>query len=169
MMGRVAIAAMTLVLFAMACEGGLQDVLAPDATSLQQAESGPRPWLAHYSGGSAFDGPCAGGEGVIVVISGEGTATHIGRSTVTFAICFDLSTGLPIGTATGIVTAANGDEIHVELTGAAIDPDTGEALSFYDVIGGTGRFASADGEITNRGTSNPDGTWSSLGQGWISF
>jgi hypothetical protein len=56
--------------------------------------------------------------------------THLGRTTHTISGQMDLGTGI-ILFGTGILTAANGDEVFVE-----IDPATGDSV----VTGGTGRF-----------------------------
>jgi hypothetical protein len=64
------------------------------------------------------------------VANGVEQQTHMGRTTHTITGQMDLSPG-KIVSGTGVLTAANGDEIFV-----GVDPDTGDAI----VTGGSGRF-----------------------------
>lgn len=93
--------------------------------------------------------------------AGEGEATHLGRFSVRFTFCVDatdilddgrLTEGesLPYDQGRGVLVAANGDELYLEISGAVVpsdDPDFD--FMFQDpftFVGGTGRFAGAGGE-----------------------
>jgi hypothetical protein len=82
--------------------------------------------------------------------SGTGNATHLGRFTMTFQA--EVTLGSPItGTGSAIFTAANGDMLFTEFTAQAnptADPDVSLLVETYDITGGTGRFAGADGSFT---------------------
>ncbi|HEX5271810.1 MAG TPA: hypothetical protein VFW33_15035 [Gemmataceae bacterium] len=84
---------------------------------------------------------------VVQQIVGEGTASHLGRSTVSATHVLNLFTGQ--FTSTFTVTAANGDKAYGTAEGQ-IFPDGSfeETLQFN---GGTGRFANATGSATGTG------------------
>lgn len=92
---------------------------------------------------------------------GEGQATHLGRFSVVITFCMDVTDVLDDGQLTagesvpydngfGILTAANGDELHIEISGAVLPSDNpGYDFEFRDEFrftDGTGRFAGATGE-----------------------
>lgn len=78
-------------------------------------------------------------------VSGAGEATHLGRYVVSGTQAFQL--GLPptfVGDIT--MTAADGDELYITVTGILTDffPNpAGEGQ--YEITGGTGRFEGASG------------------------
>jgi hypothetical protein len=74
-------------------------------------------------------------------LEGEGQATHLGSFTVTADVAVNVATGIPQGTWT--FTAANGDELFMDMTGHGIDDHHG--LGQFTVTGGTGRFEGAGG------------------------
>jgi hypothetical protein len=74
-------------------------------------------------------------------VEGEGRATHVGRFTVTGDVAVEVATGIPNGTWT--ITAANGDELVLDMTGHGIDDHHG--FGAFTVTGGTGRFEGATG------------------------
>lgn len=97
---------------------------------------------------------------------GEGEATHLGRFTIEIEFCVDATDLLDDGTLTGeesapyfdgigVLTAANGDELHMEIVEGAVLPSPGTEFDFefhdpFSFVGGTGRFVGASGEgITN--------------------
>jgi hypothetical protein len=92
---------------------------------------------------------------------GEGEATHLGQFSVIITFCVDVTDVLDDGTLTGdeslpydngfgILTAANGDELYIEISGAVLPSDQpGYNLEFRDTFrftGGAGRFVGATGE-----------------------
>jgi hypothetical protein len=86
---------------------------------------------------------------LLVEGTGEGTATHLGRFTMTYAAV----AGLATATGTFDFVAANGDQLHTTFAGvAAVSPDP-TVVSFTEVltiVGGSGRFAGATGTFTVR-------------------
>jgi hypothetical protein len=81
--------------------------------------------------------------------TGTGTATHLGRFTVTYQVEVDLVTSG--GPASIQFVAANGDEIFATGSGQGSpteDPDIASIVETYTVTGGTGRFAGATGSFT---------------------
>ncbi len=90
---------------------------------------------------------------VDVDISGEINATHLGKGTVDGSVTIiiaplvgeDACTQLAEGTID--FTAANGDELKMDMTVNELCFVTGQFTGQYEVYGGTGRFASASGTI----------------------
>lgn len=92
---------------------------------------------------------------------GEGEATHLGRFSVVITFCVDVTDVLDDGTLTageslpydngfGILTAANGDVLYLEISGTVLPSDHPDYdFEFHDPFhftGGTGRFEGATGE-----------------------
>jgi hypothetical protein len=80
---------------------------------------------------------------------GTGTATHLGRFTVTYQVEVDLVTGG--GPASIVLVAANRDAIFATGSGQGSpteDPDIASIVETYTITGGTGRFAGAAGSFT---------------------
>ena len=105
------------------------------------------------------------------LINGDGNATHLGHFTVVNTYCVDFE-GHPASSISGLLTAANGDQIFTQIA----DPSTGiypgdNGLMFfeYEIIGGNGRFDGADGDILMWGTINEDMTWELEGEGTITY
>ena len=75
-----------------------------------------------------------------LVIEATGTATHLGRFTREELLFLG-----PDGSLAGeiVFTAANGDQLWVDVAGGFISPTT--AVGTYTVTGGTGRFRGATG------------------------
>ena len=83
----------------------------------------------------------------IVDGTGGGVASQLGKFTISYHVEVDLATGS--GTASAVLTAANGDTITAEGTGQADDQGTAIYITEnYTVTGGTGRFADATGSFT---------------------
>jgi hypothetical protein len=94
--------------------------------------------------------PC---DGVPITDTVTGTGSHLGQLTATYPHCVNFTANKFSGTAT--FTAANGDQLFVDLEGSAEDPTctTDCAVTFTGTItGGTGRFESASGSLTGTGT-----------------
>lgn len=124
-----------------------------------------RPFKAESSGILYPIGSC--GDGVVeFAAEGTGTGTHIGRFDLFLTWCFNLTTGA-ITDGQAVLTAADGDEIHAGFSGQVIPPD--QLVSVYTINGGTGRFEDAEGEMTGPTTAYPDGTWTNVAEGWISY
>ena len=76
-----------------------------------------------------------------------GTATHLGRFTLTSDFTVDQATAKAVGTA--VWTAANGGQLFTTVTGEAVVTFPNAAIVETHVItGGTGRFAGASGTLT---------------------
>ena len=80
------------------------------------------------------------------IISGEGNATLMGKTTIYERYCVD-EYGVPILFVEGYMTAANGDRINTLAVDHWVDAETGTNYSSYAIIGGTGRFENAEGEV----------------------
>jgi hypothetical protein len=86
----------------------------------------------------------------LLLVQGQatGTATHLGRFTLQFPHTVNLATASGEGTYT--FTAANGDTLEADVTGAA---QVGPITSIVEdavITGGTGRFAGATGTFSVR-------------------
>lgn len=100
-----------------------------------------------------------------LTISGEGNASHIGLYTVKNQGCYDGES--PIF---GIITAANGDEIHTYVASAVLDENTGIWNYHYVVYGGTGQFNSVYGDIYLVGLIDFENwVWTMYGEGEITY
>lgn len=107
---------------------------------------------------------------VQIDLSGSGNATLIGLFSAELTWCWSPPTNeLYIS---GVITAANGDEINIESTGQGIG-ENGEVYESYVMEGGTGRFADAYGEINLYTTTvfetEASGTWTNYGEGFLSY
>ena len=103
-------------------------------------------------------------------IYGEGNATHIGHYTVTNNYCID-GAGNPVTPILGFITAANGDQIFTTIADPSTDIYLGEeGLMYfhYTILGGTGRFDGATGDLLMWGTIYPD-SWELEGEGTITY
>lgn len=110
--------------------------------------------------------------------AGSGTFTHLGRVWFEIDHCSKM-TGPTSGVFGGgeiVITAANGDQLYMseegsfELVMGPMGPVTSLIDLTWEITGGTGRFAGAEGE----GTSMPvgdlaAGTTSSTMTGWIRY
>ena len=86
--------------------------------------------------------------------TGEGTATHLGRITLTTAEVVNLATSF--GTGTFDLTAANGDQLFATTAGSEdqfTPPNVSHVTLVATIVGGTGRFASATGTFTMERTA----------------
>ena len=84
-----------------------------------------------------------------VTASGSGNATQLGRFTVNYEVEINLLTLVGIDSAQFV--AANGDSLYAEGLGQATEtgiPGVVNVVEVYTITGGTGRFASASGNIT---------------------
>jgi hypothetical protein len=110
---------------------------------------------------------------------GEGVSTRLGRFSIRITFCFDVTDlpddgvlgpgeSLPYDNGFGILTAANGDRLHMEVSGAVLPsshPDYD--FEFHDpftFVGGTGRFTGATGQgvtasFVDRSADRTDHEW----------
>jgi hypothetical protein len=94
-----------------------------------------------------------------------GIATHVGQLRYTYDLTIDLSNGM--GTGSGHLIAANGDNIYTTVVGQfspTPTPGVGSITEVNTIIGGTGRFAGAQGSFTverliNLGTGFTSGSF----------
>lgn len=109
---------------------------------------------------------------------GEGEASHLGRFSVVITFCMDVTAvldgmltegeSIPYDNGFGTLTAANGDVLYLEISGAVLpsdDPDYDfEFMDAFQFTGGTGRFAGATGEgmtasFVNQSEDRTDHEW----------
>jgi hypothetical protein len=86
---------------------------------------------------------------LLVTGTGVGTATHLGRYTMTFTALVDFTAGTGLGQATFV--AANGDRLFSTDSGQATptaDPGILSITEIATITGGTGRFEGATGSFT---------------------
>jgi hypothetical protein len=94
------------------------------------------------SGGTFWGGLQTAGSAV-------GAGSHLGRTVMTSAHCTPIGDDITGGSM--VLRAANGDEVHIEYAGAAPFPEEGTdvivATTEGHIVGGTGRFEAATGEV----------------------
>jgi hypothetical protein len=86
---------------------------------------------------------------VLITESAVGTATHLGRYTMTSTALIDLTTGTGLGNS--IFVAANGDRLFSTGSGQATPTGEPNELSIQgtaSITGGTGRFEGATGSFS---------------------
>lgn len=174
---RYIIAAVALAGLAAACSGngspvspsttpGIGLVAGDAATATASAAGHELPFKGKLEGSYtlAFPSPLV----LLVEGTGTGNATHFGQFTFTYDEVVDLSTGL--GTGTYDLTAANGDRLSADWSGAGFPTDDPTVLRIVEdatITGGTGRFANASGSftverffsfVTNSGPGSIEGT-----------
>jgi hypothetical protein len=99
--------------------------------------------------------------------NGSGTATHLGKYTLSYGIQVSLETGAGTN-GTEHFIAANGDSIYAEgygQGGPSGTPGVNAITEWYTITGGTGRFAGASGSyIVHRIVVLATGvTWGTFG------
>ena len=108
----------------------------------------------------------------------NGVLSHLGRMTGGGTNCTEFTLGtesVPIWDGVAIVTAADGSTLTLAYEGLQGTPTNGvAAFSHVDtVVGGSGRFAGATGELTVEGLIDfsrfPEVTVSGTVSGWISY
>ena len=85
---------------------------------------------------------------LFVQMTGSGTASRVGRYTMTLETTVTLPQATSVG---GILrlTAANGDVITASVAGqAVVDGDIADIIEVATITGGTGRFSGATGSFT---------------------
>jgi hypothetical protein len=95
-------------------------------------------------------------EGLQIVVSGAGTATHLGKYVYSSTECFNPSNG---AVTDGVfeLAAASGDAVTGTFSGHAVPTQQPNIVTFQhsaQISGGTGRFASGDGELVFMGEAD---------------
>lgn len=135
------------------------------------------PYKARFSGTTQFAFPpnaCPAAFPILVTETGVGNAAHLGRSEVVFTMCGRLVAGpgsdheYGPGPSRGVATAADGDELWFTTEDGTFTAATGAIRAHAVIVGGTGRFADATGEMENVGFGGMAG-WVIEGSGWISY
>ena len=106
-------------------------------------------------GRDMFSSVVIGGSGSVIYTadSGSGTATHLGRFTMTATEAVDLAS-MTVRNGTFTLTAANRDTVSGTYSGTILPGLVGYHVS-GPITGGSGRFAGATGEIIFDGTFDP--------------
>jgi hypothetical protein len=110
---------------------------------------------------------CGDGALWISTMSGTGTITHLGRVSWEATHCF-YDDYMTFGNAEITVTAANGDQLFGTYNGTMSGPTTW--VDELTILGGTGRFLGATGEVAESGWYDPDSGYMEItGEGWITY
>jgi hypothetical protein len=98
----------------------------------------------------------AAGLPVSAIVTGSGTATHLGLWTTTGAVNYGDpgQDGLLPSSGEASIIAANGDRLNVVVQGK-LNLETGIDSGTFTFVGGTGRFAGASGSADFVVTLNP--------------
>lgn len=136
-----------------------------ESTSLKAVT---RPFKVKGSGTLEIVQPTECVDLVQILIQGQGNATHLGLFEVSITYCTDFEFTHNL---TGIMTAANGDELYFYSVAFGAD-DEGEYTD-YIYEGGTGRFEDATGELRLYGvtefTGPTTGVYSNHGIGTLTY
>lgn len=171
---RYSIAALLLAGLASACSGSVSPVSpsataglsAGAATATLAAAGHEMPFKGRLEGVYSLSFP----NSVTLAVTGTGTgnATQLGQFTLAYDEIVNLTTG--VGTGTYDLTAANGDTLSADWTGAGFptaDPNVLRIVEDATITGGTGRFANASGSyrverlfnfVTSAGGGSIEGT-----------
>lgn len=110
-----------------------------------------KPFKAQWSGTIYAMGPCVDPDpnlplGALQVLNvGKGVATITGESEFISVGCSALSSAtVTVSSGWMILTAANGDKLHIRIEGT-LNLATGEWTEEESIVGGTGRFKDATG------------------------
>ena len=111
-----------------------------------------KPFVAKWTG-TLYDAGFCDANNVLTVNVGRGVSSLIGPSSFVFMYCIPLDLASP-GAGWGVITAATGDTLHVRISDLTVDiTQIPPAWSEHEtLIGGTGKFANADGETDSQGT-----------------
>ncbi len=89
-----------------------------------------------------------------ITLTGEGTATHLGRYTSSASAVVTFTSEGAVFDGGGTFTAANGDELVFTYTGDFFPGPVPSGVGTYEIDGGTGRFDGATGSGTFRSEDN---------------
>ena len=121
------------------------------------------------SGVLTITGWCDQSAGIASVSApGSGVARYMGHFEIQQSGCLNLATNaITNGEAT--LVAANGDEVHWTYEGEPVQAEPPTSDLHYVIVGGTGRFANAEGEMDIRVVFPTTTTWVSTGTGWMQY
>lgn len=102
------------------------------------------------------------------MVVGRGNANGVGNFEITKTMCLNPATG-DATDGVAVLTAANGDELHMVFDGQGVSAAPPTTAFVYVVDGGTGRFVHAQGELRIRTVLTSQSTWTSSGTGWILY
>ena len=113
-----------------------------------------RPFALHGSGvATLITDPSGMPTGAVA--TGSGTATHLGQWTVTGNPKYTPDdNGVLHSSGEATITAANGDQLRVQINGI-LDPMAGVDQGVFYFLGGTGRFENASGSANFVVNINP--------------
>ena len=95
------------------------------------------------------------GRPVSAIATASGTATHLGRWTVSGNVTYTPDNdGVLHSSVAGTLIAANGDKLFFDINGI-LDPVAGIDQGTFRFVGGTGRFEGASGDSNFVVTLNP--------------
>jgi len=170
-------AALTVAAFTVLLSGcsdgdpvGIEDAAQAAASTASQLGTHTALPVKQVSSGVLWPiGYCDEDAGVVRLwVEGSGTATHVGQFWIGKSMCLDPATGVATD-GDALLTAANGDEIHMVFDGHAVGAEAAAFDFVYVMDGGSGRFADAEGELEIRTVLTSASTWSSSGSGWMSY
>jgi hypothetical protein len=140
------------------CESASTEPSAPPSVARGGSDL---PFSESYSAaGTITSSPSCPAGTLLVELAGGGTATHIGRYTISNSHCLDLATGV-FTNGTFLKTAPNGDQLIGTYGGGGsiLEPPLPPTLVGRFAItgtivftGGTGRYAGASGTAAMTGT-----------------
>jgi hypothetical protein len=98
----------------------------------------------------------------------SGSATHLGAITGVLNERIDLTTGTYTGEA--VFTTSNGHTIKTDYVGQVSAPDASGGVTFveqHQIVGGTGRYGTATGELGVVGTASATGALRIVARGTL--
>lgn len=139
--------------------------LAAVAVSVGAAATGgsDRPFTGKVVGAAHVEPDSSCPIGLRTVSEASGTARHLGSVSISASHCTPVADVLTGGQWTFV--AANGDELYMTYTGTCSPfplPPVGETITCHtmnEIVGGTGRFTNATGEVHVTGLV----TWTGFG------
>ncbi|MEJ7675828.1 MAG: hypothetical protein WKF59_24760 [Chitinophagaceae bacterium] len=109
------------------------------------------PFKANFTATPVVIQAPAPGTPLIILSTGTGEASHMGKTTFEARITIDVFSPQPnLSPATFTLTAANGDQIFMNSIGIVSPPDANGVTMVTltnTITGGTGRFADASGYV----------------------
>lgn len=166
--------------FATLCAVGALSMLGVvPAAAATRNTSHPQPISGTTSGPDTYASPSTCPEGAAWRFNSTGTGrlTHLGKVTVTNTHCTFLA-DFSFSGGEMTITAANGDELLMTYSGTFVmifgpsGPVRSDVQLAWDIVGGTGRFAGAEGSGTGTGYGEDFGPTTSTTtmsyDGWIS-
>jgi hypothetical protein len=151
----------------------MEQVLTPDFINPHlKGEAVTRPMKVKGSGDIQY-GPFCDEVSIFVQISGDGTATHLGKFDLYLTYCRNFVPVEPGNKPEGYQIAANGDKLLTRMLYDGVEDE--KYFQVYEYYpGGTGRFEEAEGEVKLffEFTYNDDGApvaYSNYGEGELTF